>query len=321
MRAPLLALVWIAACYTPEVPTGVACAPNGRCPEGQSCVAMMCVIPGLIDAAIDTPPPPDKDGDGKPDMIDNCPDDVNPDQENEDGDKFGDACDPCPVFADDTPDDQDHDGVADACDPNPMLSGDKIELFESFHHGLPATWMPRTGAWTAGSDSVRIDAPADTPQYIAVPASATDHIQVLASVVIETVAPAVVHYFEVSLPNDGTTNLGIGCEAVQPEMTDTVRYLSLWDGLDPTTRLPPRPAGKELGSASSFTWDVGKTYVMSLKREGNIYTCRVVSSDGAVTLEARGSSNSGSSVASPNVVLRARSLAAHVNWVMVIRSP
>jgi hypothetical protein len=319
VRAPLAGLVWLAACYTPEIATGVPCAPNGRCPEGQSCMAGVCGVPGLFDAAIDTPPP-DKDGDGRPDMVDNCRDDPNPDQENEDNDAFGDACDPCPVFADVTVEDPDHDNISNACDPNPMLSGDRIETFESFHHGLPATWMPQTGTWTAGSDAIRIDAPAETPQSIVVPTSATDHIQVFASVTIETVASAVVHFFEVSLPNDQPRNLGIGCQVVQTGMDAGTRYLSLWDGLDPATNLPPRPSGVERGQAQ-FMWKEGITYVVSLKRIGTSYTCRVTSPDGAVPLEANGSSSLGASVASPTVVLRARSLAAHVNWVMVIRSP
>ena len=318
MRATLVGLVWIAACYTPEIAPGAPCAPNGLCPEGQSCIDRFCVIPGLIDASIDAAP--DMDGDGKPDMMDNCPDIANPEQENEDGDKFGNACDPCPGFADDTPTDSDGDGVADLCDPNPAMPGDKIELFEPFDHGLPS-WM-RTGDWTASSGAVRIDAPAETALYMVVPASTTDHIQVFASVVIESVATAMLHYIEVSLPNDTAGNLGIGCEAVQTAIDPTnARYLSLWDGLNPTTNMPPFPPGRELASQSEFRWDVGKTYVLSLQRLGSIYTCRVISNDGAVTLDARGTSGNGASVASPTVVVRARSLAVHVNWVMVVHSP
>jgi hypothetical protein len=42
---------------------------------------------------------PDRDGDGAPDGIDNCPDLANPGQENADGDALGDACDYCPFRA------------------------------------------------------------------------------------------------------------------------------------------------------------------------------------------------------------------------------
>ncbi len=41
--------------------------------------------------------PPDRDGDGWPDAVDNCPDVPNPEQRDRDGDGIGDACDPCPA--------------------------------------------------------------------------------------------------------------------------------------------------------------------------------------------------------------------------------
>ncbi|HET8946948.1 MAG TPA: VCBS repeat-containing protein, partial [Candidatus Polarisedimenticolia bacterium] len=48
--------------------------------------------------------PPDRDRDGVPDAIDNCPDLANPGQEDQDGDGFGDACDPCPLSPTTDPD-------------------------------------------------------------------------------------------------------------------------------------------------------------------------------------------------------------------------
>jgi hypothetical protein len=60
-------------------------------------------------------PPPDSDGDGFPDNIDNCPNAYNPSQNDVDRDGHGDACDNCPnVF---NPDqlDTDHNGTGDAC--------------------------------------------------------------------------------------------------------------------------------------------------------------------------------------------------------------
>jgi len=60
--------------------------------------------------------PGDYDGDGIPDIVDNCPSTANPNQEDTDGDGIGDACDAC--------NDSDSDGVCDPDDncvntPNP----------------------------------------------------------------------------------------------------------------------------------------------------------------------------------------------------------
>ncbi len=60
----------------------------------------------------------DSDGDGTPDIVDNCPDEPNADQGDLDGDRRGDACD----------DDDDGDGIADILDPCPMLAGDDADL-------------------------------------------------------------------------------------------------------------------------------------------------------------------------------------------------
>ncbi len=60
---------------------------------------------------------PDRDNDGVPDRLDNCPDTPNPDQTNNDADEFGDACDNCPGTYNPDQADEDHDGIGDLCDP------------------------------------------------------------------------------------------------------------------------------------------------------------------------------------------------------------
>ena len=57
----------------------------------------------------------DSDGDGVPDVVDNCPSVPNPDQTNSDGDRFGDACDNCPYLPNNDQADRDGDGVGDRC--------------------------------------------------------------------------------------------------------------------------------------------------------------------------------------------------------------
>lgn len=62
--------------------------------------------------------PYDGDRDGRPDLTDNCPALVNPDQADEDGDCAGDPCDNCPMMANPDQADADGDGLGDACDPD-----------------------------------------------------------------------------------------------------------------------------------------------------------------------------------------------------------
>jgi hypothetical protein len=95
-------------------------------------------------------PNQDSDGDGIPDIADNCPFVKNPDQHNHDGDDRGDACDVCPHIID-SGEDSDQDGVGDACDPHPSVPGDKIVLFEGFYDKID--WTPVVGgsAWQSGS--------------------------------------------------------------------------------------------------------------------------------------------------------------------------
>ena len=88
-----------ATCSTPE-PTVACCFTSGcqdmtskLCEEqggeametGTTCATAQCATP-----------PSDRDNDGIPDALDNCPDEPNFDQTDSDGDGVGDACDLCP---------------------------------------------------------------------------------------------------------------------------------------------------------------------------------------------------------------------------------
>jgi len=61
----------------------------------------------------------DRDGDGIPDDVDNCPDTYNPGQQDSDGDGLGDACDNCP---NDPDNDADGDGICGDVDNCPHTS-------------------------------------------------------------------------------------------------------------------------------------------------------------------------------------------------------
>jgi hypothetical protein len=70
----------------------------------------------------------DRDNDSVPDVIDNCPDDTNPDQSDFDNNGKGDVCDLC---TDGGADDKDADGIPDGCDGcigrGEDLDGDHID--------------------------------------------------------------------------------------------------------------------------------------------------------------------------------------------------
>ena len=98
------------------------------------------------DGSVD--PNRDSDGDGVPDVADNCVNVPNADQHDHDGDGRGDVCDVCPHLPD-AGGDADGDGVGDACDPHPSTPGDRIAFFEGFYG--PVSWTAAIGdasAWT-----------------------------------------------------------------------------------------------------------------------------------------------------------------------------
>ncbi|MBM4461589.1 MAG: hypothetical protein FJ011_28175, partial [Chloroflexi bacterium] len=73
---------------------------------------------------------PDDDGDGLPNLGDNCPLVANPDQLDADEDGIGDACDNCLAVANRLQDDTDGDGLGNACDRCPN--------YDPLDHGQPA---------------------------------------------------------------------------------------------------------------------------------------------------------------------------------------
>lgn len=106
----------------------------------------------------------DRDGDGKLNDVDNCPDKANPDQFDEDRDLIGDACDLCPPYgtmADNK--DSDGDGVGDGCDPDPNAIGNHIVMFNGFGSSdvLGAMINP-VANWTVGNGVAHVMASGNT---------------------------------------------------------------------------------------------------------------------------------------------------------------
>ena len=302
-----LASIALAACYSPSIPTGAPCDPGDACPDGQACVAGKCAIAsagGSVDAA---PTPGDRDGDGILGSADNCPDVANADQANEDGDAFGDACDPCPPVADSAPGDADGDGVADACDPNPQMPGDKIALFEGFHHGVP-NWA-RSLHWTAATDAVRVASATDfTAEFLVLPITNPDHIALSAQVVIEQTIAGGDDDIDLVVPDDVSNDEGVDCELYEPPSGRANRQLALFDDL--------RNGGDDLAN-TSLAWANNTAYKLVMTRKGTSFSCSAAGS-AAPLLTGTSTTRGGTD---PAAVIRAYGLTARVDWVMVVRSP
>ncbi|MBN1212410.1 MAG: thrombospondin type 3 repeat-containing protein, partial [candidate division Zixibacteria bacterium] len=79
--------------------------------------------------------PLDSDEDGVPDLIDNCPYNYNPGQENSDGDSHGDACDNCPTVDNENQVNSDGDSHGDACDNCPTVDNESQTNSDGDSHG------------------------------------------------------------------------------------------------------------------------------------------------------------------------------------------
>jgi hypothetical protein len=175
MRVALL-VGFLAGCFSPSVPQGVACGPGDACPRGQSCGgdglcrsapldgALADDAPVVDDGPADAPPdlpidgpmtPADMDGDGIPNASDNCPTIGNTDQHDHDADGVGDVCDNCPHIANPT---QAHvldaDLVGDACDPDNARMDTQV-VFEGFY-ATPAGWVLPAGWSVTGGKLVGV---------------------------------------------------------------------------------------------------------------------------------------------------------------------
>ncbi|HEY5921700.1 MAG TPA: hypothetical protein VIV11_08515 [Kofleriaceae bacterium] len=308
-----LSLAWVvlAGCYAPEFPLGAPCTTDSDCPASQHCVAGYCGGSEVADDAssddadgevsIDDP-----DGDGIAGAEDNCPDVANADQANEDADKWGDVCDPCPIEANDTPSDPDGDGVADGCDPSPMTPGDQIVLFEGFHAAPPSTWI--IGGAVIVGDDIRMVATGTNHTFMSPPLDAPTNVTLMTRVIIEETTGNNDADFGLAVPYNPANDDSVRCELYSPDATQTAnRDLSIWDSMRDV----------EVGSRQ-FAWVTGTPYLLSLRRTGNDYACRV-SEPAAAPVTTSG--NTPSMPAQPKLALRAYAASTLISYVLIVQSP
>jgi hypothetical protein len=120
----------------------------------------------------------DSDGDGIPDIDDNCPDVPNPGQEDADWDRIGDLTDNCPEHFNPDQADSDGDGIGDACDNQANQPGliaywrldetegqiayDSVGDFDATVHG-GLVWQPVNGQVDGAASLDGIDDFISTP--------------------------------------------------------------------------------------------------------------------------------------------------------------
>ncbi len=248
----------------------------------------------------DDAPANDPDADGVVGAADNCPAIANADQANEDGDRFGDACDPCPIETDADPVvDQDGDGVSNGCDPFPTIPGDSIAVFEGFTHA--PTGAQEFGAWSYAAGTAKVASALNSLGGLTWPI--TGNLETVSThVTIDTLfgdlvarPVGVVHQF------NGPAADGLMCVfGVNPSNQPVV---AIADNKT-TTAI----------TASPTTANVGTAKTLRSRRTGTSYQC--ADFEGAAL-----TATSALDVAPNRVGLFARSVSAHFDWVMIIKSP
>jgi hypothetical protein len=308
MRTTWLCLALV-ACYVPNPPSGVPCAPatagESRCPSGQVCVTQggveVCTSPGgpaEPDAAIDSMPlPGDRDGDGVPDATDRCPGVSDPKQYDEDGDGLGDVCDPCPVSANNA--DGDGDGVGDDCDPNAGVVGDRLVRFEGFGGGIPTGWA-KVGIWVADAGALSVSVGANVEATLTSPFT-VDATSLLAAAFVA----------EGNIP---VANAGFGVAHVaQAEgmlcglLVNGGRAISQVD-IDTDTPISGLP----------YAWAVQTAYITGQIRRGNRFDCYSVDPQGA---SRNIDVTTGEVPAQASIRLSSRGISGRFLWVLHVDSP
>ncbi len=240
-------------------------------------------------------PPGDVDGDGIPDDMDNCPDKANPDQGDEDGDHVGDVCDPCPFVANATLD-SDNDGIADACDPHPTMAGDRIVLFEGFHHGVPATW-DTVGTWTASGDDVVVSSTGGAA-HLTLPVTPVGTLAIYTQITPTQLGPGSPIFFGPVAPYDNQSGDGIFCTL----WTAGTKIIGIYDS----------SIGD--GPSKPMSFAANETYLFEDTWTGSNFTCEVTATSGNNTLTF----NNAPGTFPSNAGIVVNRVDATVAWVMFV---
>jgi hypothetical protein len=320
-RLSSLAIALVLGCYNANFASNVPCDPLApECPNGEQCLpggtGYTCgggqqTSPDGRGVASDAYNPyGDDDGDGIINSLDNCPEVPNPGQENEDGDAWGDVCDLCPAYASTTQVDTDGDGVGDKCDPRPTTPGDKIVLFEGFHHGVPSgSGWTAFGTVTPDGDSVIAEDPGSGGfsalewVYPGFDASGRETITTQLAIISAVANPEDPTIASVVDTGDPGPDSGIACEVG----TDS----SGSGFLDVYTL----PNGPEIVYQAE-TVNLDDTRQLAITRIGQKYSC--VDTTSAATGTASGDSTL--TTTTPVIAISSQAASVRFDWVMIVQS-
>jgi hypothetical protein len=317
-----LVIALLLGCYNPNFAANVPCDPLApQCPNGEQClptgIGYTCGGQGSGTAPDGNSRSPDAydpfgddDGDGVLNGVDNCPEVPNPGQENEDGDAWGDACDLCPPYASATQVDTDGDGVGDKCDPRPTTPGDKMILFEGFHHGVPTgSGWTTFGTVTPDGDSVIAADPGDGsfsalgwayPQFTA---GGREMITTQLAIISQTPSDMVPTIASVIDTGDPTPDSGIACE---------VGNDSSGSGFQDVYTLPNGP---DLADQAD-TVNLDDTHQLAIQRVNQKYDCY----DTTPSSTGTASADSSLTTAAPYIAISSQAASVRFDWVMIVQS-
>jgi hypothetical protein len=196
----------------------------------------------------------DRDGDGVPDDVDDCPDAFDPKQYDFDGDHHGDACDHCPHIADPLDPDSDGDGVGDPCDPRPTIPGDRRVVWNAFRdEGELAGWSGTAGTWVRSVDGI---AQTDTTAPVASFGLVTsfDHLYVMASMRYDAAGGATDRIAGV-ISGDVPGAQYYACSALLRGTTAMVGGFSKWSGSGMENRASSVWPGELIGGSFDIVDD------------------------------------------------------------------
>lgn len=294
----LLALV---GCYSPGYRDCEVTCGGGTCPSGFVCDRGVCRVEGFsgacgvtIDAAIDSPPNADDDGDGIINKDDNCSKVANPQQENEDRDARGDACDPCPVDgAAGADDDPDMDGVGVGCDPEPDQQN-RIDVFEGFNGPMALSTATFTGTWSTSNGQAKSNNSGPAMSGISWPEPMSNVVMVSAQFTMDNFDPtSPLIYIGVAHHIGGSNPVRCSLNALNPQQLELAANNQRLTGV-PTTV------------------NVGDTAVTYSKRDGVDFECSEAIKDLHITGSIPGTSGTG------QTGLVATGVNATVSWVIIV---